>query len=210
MLEFVHWVAADGDVIMFTARRVQTFVLTAILALAGGAVFGDEDAAAPEPVLHKDKATTALMDEGFTARQMAGLEAKVSESRGRLTRVRQKLAQAKNSTDTLKVTCLDDKANQLKANLAGIEERFAAAKSAFREGDRALAALHAGAMDVSFATAAQLEADADACIGDADVVLGETETSSSTNQEGTDEKEKSASEEMRVDSNQPSQASPTF
>ena len=195
---------------MVKRARLGTLLLAGIFALAGGAVLGDENEAESGPVLQTLSRDNALLDEGFTARRMAELETKVVEARQRLVRVKQKLSQAKNTTDTLKVTCLDDKANQLKANIAGVEERFAAARTAFREGDRKLAALHAGALDVSFATAAQTEADADACISDTDVVLGETETSVNTNQELADEDDGTAADELRVDSSQPSQASPVL
>jgi len=97
-------------------------------------------------------------------------------ARGIYQRVQNMLDQARKERDTLRITCLDDKLTQIHVNLRGIEERQAALETAVSSGDESSADQQFTILKIYASRVQGLMAEAENCIGDTDVVIGESET----------------------------------
>ncbi len=86
------------------------------------------------------------------------------------------LDQARKEKETLKITCLDDKLAQIKVNLRGMEARKDALETAIQSSDSASANQHFMILKIYASRIQGLEAEAESCVGDSDVVLGDAET----------------------------------
>jgi hypothetical protein len=107
---------------------------------------------------------------------IAWVEEQMGVARGIYRRVENMLDRARKDKDTLKITCLDDKLTQIHVNLQGIEERKAALEIAVKGGDTSTANQQFTILKIYVSRIQGLMAEAENCIGDSDVVIGETET----------------------------------
>ena len=86
------------------------------------------------------------------------------------------LDQARREKDILKITCLNDKLTQIHVNLEGVEERVAALRVAVQAQDTTAANQQFAILRIYISRIQGLKAEAENCLGEVDVVLGETET----------------------------------
>ncbi len=91
-------------------------------------------------------------------------------------RVQKLLDVARREKDTLKITCLDDKLTQIRVNLRGIEKRVSSHQSAIDGGNAMIANQEFSIIKLYFSRIFGLMAEADNCVGDTELVFGETET----------------------------------
>lgn len=110
------------------------------------------------------------------AQMVAWVDEQMGVARGIYRRVQNMLDRARKEKDTLKITCLDDKLTQIHVNLQGIEERKSALEVAVRGGDTSTANQQFTILKIYVSRIQGLMAEAENCIGDSDVVIGETET----------------------------------
>jgi len=104
------------------------------------------------------------------------VESQIGVARSIYQRVQNMLDRARKEKDTLKITCLDDKLTQIHVNLRGIEERQAALETAVAAGDKSSADQQFTILKIYISRIQGLMAEAENCIGDTDVVIGESET----------------------------------
>ncbi|MBN2803155.1 MAG: hypothetical protein JXR91_08675 [Deltaproteobacteria bacterium] len=102
-------------------------------------------------------------------------------------KVQNMLEQARQEKDSIKITCLDDKLTQINVNLRGIEVRKEAFETALSSTDNASADQHFTVLTIYSSKIDGLEAEAEGCIGESDVVLGETNTSVTISEDITEE-----------------------
>jgi hypothetical protein len=110
------------------------------------------------------------------AQMIAWVDEQMGVARGIYRRVQNMLDRARKEKDTLKITCLDDKLTQIHVNLQGIEERKSALEVAVKGGDTSTANQQFTILKIYVSRIQGLMAEAENCIGDSDVVIGETET----------------------------------
>lgn len=108
--------------------------------------------------------------------QIAWVGDQTTAAKGIGRRVQGMLDRARKEKDTLKITCLDDKLTQINVNLRGVEERVAALKISVQGGDKDTANQQFTILKIYFSRIQGLMAEAEGCVGDVDVVLGEAET----------------------------------
>jgi hypothetical protein len=87
-----------------------------------------------------------------------------------------KLEKARKDKDTLKITCLDDKLAQLQLTLRGVEERTKSLEVSIQTGNTTTADQNFAILKIYLDRVSQLNAEGENCLGEADVVLGKTET----------------------------------
>ena len=138
--------------------------------------------------------------------QIAWVEEQMGVVKGIYRRVQNMLDRARKEKDTLKITCLDDKLTQIHVNLRGIEERKEALGVAVGAGDTSSANQQFTILKIYVSRIQGLMAEAESCIGDADVVLGETETTMTIDEDITLE-DPSTPIEVEVTVDQPPHAS---
>lgn len=86
------------------------------------------------------------------------------------------LNRARTDNDTVKILCLDDKLTQIRALLKGIEGRAQSLESAISAKDTTSARHQFVILQVSFNKINGLRVQADACVGNSDIVSGVSET----------------------------------
>jgi len=94
-------------------------------------------------------------------------------------RVKMMLDQARQEKDTLKITCLDDKFTQIHVSLRGVEERTRSLEISLKSGDVTTANQNFSILKIYISRIFGLNSEAENCLGESDVVLGKTETSTS-------------------------------
>lgn len=154
-------------------------VVLAVAALMGGvAVLGDvgaQDIVGRE--VPPDVDVTTDSSSNLSGRQkVEWVASQMGVARGIYQRVQNMLDKARKEKDTLKITCLDDKLTQIHVNLRGIEERQAALEVAVSGGDNSSANQQFTILKIYVGRVQGLMAEAENCIGDTDVVVGESET----------------------------------
>jgi len=120
---------------------------------------------------------TVRHEEALTGPQMiAWVEENLGVVKAIYRRVQNMLDQARKEKDTLKITCLDDKLTQIRVNLKGIEERAEALRVAISAGDLVTARQQFAILKIYVARVQGLQAEAENCIGDSEIVIGQTDT----------------------------------
>jgi hypothetical protein len=164
---------------MSIVRRKTLRVLGASLAwavLTGALGTGNAQEPAKDGNVPAVDVTVRNESEMSGQQQIAWVGEQTSAAKGIGRRVQSMLDRARKEKDTLKITCLDDKLTQINVNLRGIEEREAALKVSVQGGDRATANQQFTILKIYFSRIRGLMAEAESCVGDVDVVLGEAET----------------------------------
>jgi hypothetical protein len=153
-------------------------LLTALTALAVTvSLYGDAGAQGVATPGAPEVDVTVGADSSMSgAQQIAWVEEQMGVARGIYRRVQNMLDGARKEKDTLKITCLDDKLTQIHVNLQGVEERKSALEIAVRGGDSSTANQQFTILKIYISRIQGLMAEAENCIGDSDVVIGETET----------------------------------
>jgi hypothetical protein len=149
---------------------VVVIVLLALYGSAGaqqGAVA--DDAASIENIGNAEKAMTG-------AQQITWVEQQLVSARSIRRQVESMLDKARKEKETLKITCLDDKLTQIIVNLKGMEDRQGGLQAAVQGGDTTSANQHFMILKIYASRVQGLKAEAESCVGDSDVVLGESET----------------------------------
>lgn len=142
--------------------------------------------------------------------QRSWIESEVGDAKGVSRKVQNLLDQARKEKDTLKITCLDDKLTQIHVNLRGIEERTAAHATAVQGGDNSIANQQFSILQIYISRIKGLMTEAENCIGDIDVVLGETETTVTVDEEITSEDPAGEKIDEEIGVEQPPHASGYF
>ena len=120
---------------------------------------------------------TVRTDESMSGpEQIEWVKNKTENARSIANRVQNLLDQARKEKDTLKIDCLDDKLTQIRVNLAGVEERTVSLELAVKAGDTVTANQQFTILKIYIAKIDGLAAEAESCVGDIDVLLGQTET----------------------------------
>jgi hypothetical protein len=117
--------------------------------------------------------------------QVAWIESQIPKAKEIYFSVQNMLDQARKEKDTLKITCLSDKLTQIHVNLSGIEERQEALKIAVQSGGAAAGNQQFAILKIYVARIQGLRAEAENCLGEADVVLGQTETTTTVSDDVT-------------------------
>ncbi len=156
-------------------RRI---LLGAAALVVGIAVLGNVSAQGTAPDTQPDvDVTVAADDTNLSGTQMvAWIDQQMGVVRGIYHRVQNMLDRARKEKDTLKITCLDDKLTQIHVNMRGVEERKSALEVSVGAGDTASAKQQFVILKIYVARIQGLMAEAENCIGDTDVVIGESET----------------------------------
>lgn len=153
-------------------------VLGVVVAVGGVALLGDlgaQDTVGGEVPPQVDVSIDSTSD--LSGREkVEWVESQIGVARSIYQRVQNMLDRARKEKDTLKITCLDDKLTQIHVNLRGIEERQAALETAVAAGDKSSADQQFTILKIYISRIQGLMAEAENCIGDTDVVVGESET----------------------------------
>ena len=121
--------------------------------------------------------TVAADDTNLSGTQMvAWVDEQMGVVRGIYHRVQNMLDRARKEKETLKITCLDDKLTQIHVNMRGVEERKAALEVSVGASDNSSSKQQFVILKIYVARIQGLMAEAENCIGDTDVVIGESET----------------------------------
>jgi len=116
-------------------------------------------------------------EEKMTREQkIAWVEEQVAAAQQIYKRVESMLAQAKKEKDSIKISCLEDKLTQLEVNLQGVEERRMLFDEALANGDAAGAEQQFTIIRIYISRVQSLMAEAENCVGEGDIVLGESDT----------------------------------
>jgi hypothetical protein len=121
------------------------------------------------------------------ADQMAWTDEKTRLAREIFSDIKAMLDAARAEKDAIKITCLDDKLTQVHVSLRGIEERAEALRTATRAGDRTTANQNFSILRIYISRVIGLKTEAENCLGESDVVLGNTETTMTVGKNVTDE-----------------------
>lgn len=120
---------------------------------------------------------TVRADSQMTGQQMMDWVAEqTSIARQTKIVVQNMLDQSRREKDVINTSCLDDLLTQINVNIRGIEERTEALKTTITAGDQDAANQQFTILKVYFTRIQGLMAEAQNCVGDSDVVLGESET----------------------------------
>jgi hypothetical protein len=141
------------------------------------------------------------------AQQIAWVEQQLVAARSIRRQVESMLDTARKEKETLKITCLDDKLTQIIVNLKGIEERKGGLQAAVQGGDTTTANQHFTILRIYASRVQGLKAEAESCVGDSDVVLGESETIVEIDEDITMEDPADDSPDLQLWVDQPPQAS---
>lgn len=108
--------------------------------------------------------------------QVAWVESNTENAKRTAFHVQSMLDGARREKDSLKITCLDDKLTQIHVNLRGVEERTAVLKASVKANDTSTANQQFAILSIYLGRIDGLRVEAETCLGEVDIVLGETET----------------------------------
>ncbi len=160
-------------------KRGPLFFVVAVSmgVLTSGSLVGDVGAQERQGREGLGVDVTVRRDSAMTGpEQLEWVEKKTKEVRQAYFRVQNMLDAARKEKDTLKITCLDDKLTQIHVNMKGIEERTESMRLAVNADDQSAANQQFSILEIYVSRIQGLVAEAENCIGDVDIVLGETET----------------------------------
>lgn len=155
--------------------RTAGVVTAAFLSAALGDVSAQKASPAPDDAGFEGKATAG--EERMTqAQKIAWVGEQAIAAQQVYRRVLSMLEQAKKEKDSIKISCLEDKLTQLEVNIQGIEERKMLFDEASSKGDTSGADQQFTVLNIYISRVQSLMAEAENCIGEGDVVVGESET----------------------------------
>ncbi len=120
---------------------------------------------------------TVRSDETLTGpQQLEWVKSKTQNARMIADRVQRMLDQARDEKDTLKIDCLDDKLTQIRVNLKGVETRTQSLQLSVQAADTTTSNQQFTILKIQVSKIEGLRAEAENCVGDIDVLLGQTQT----------------------------------
>jgi hypothetical protein len=119
--------------------------------------------------------------------QAAWAQGELERMRGIATRIQGLLAQARRERDLIKITCLNDKLTQINVSIRSFEDRLAQHEEAVRSNTGDRRDHHYRIMVILAQRARALRSEAEACVGESDVVFGETEVETEIDPSITDD-----------------------
>jgi len=135
---------------------------SAVLAEQGGAPSDDDEAA-----LEQEAVLSPAQQRAWAGEQAQDMEELA-------TRLQALLDDARRDRDIIKVTCLNDKLTQLGANIRSFQGRIDQHEAAVREGNEELRDHLYRLMVILEQRTQNLRLEAEACVGESDVVFGRT------------------------------------
>ena len=167
------------------------YVVGAVAAVVVSSVLGDVSAQKSTPATEDTgygRGGDTVGEEKMTREQkVAWVEEQVAAAQHIYQRVESMLAQAKKEKDSIKISCLQDKLTQLDVNLQGIEERRMLFEDALASGDAGDADQQFTILGIYVSRVQSLMAEAENCIGEGDVVIGDADTLLTIDDDVTDE-----------------------
>lgn len=159
------------------AAKKGWLLFASVVVVVSISLYGDAGAQNPaDPGMPEVDVTVNTQQNLSGAQMVAWVGEQMGVARGIYRRVQNMLDRARKEKETLKITCLDDKLTQIHVNLQGIEERQSALEVAVKGGDTSTANQQFTILKIYVSRIQGLMAEAENCIGDSDVVIGETET----------------------------------
>ena len=108
--------------------------------------------------------------------QLSWIKEQTASAQSILHHIKEKLEKARKDKDTLKLTCLDDKLTQLNVTLRGVEERTKSLEVSIQTGNTTAADQNFAILKIYIDRIYKLNAEGENCLGESDVVLGKTST----------------------------------
>ena len=136
---------------------------------------GPGDPATPATPGSAASGSAQLAPAEAAAAELRLLEAQLERMRGIANRIQGLLAQARRERDLIKVTCLNDKLTQINVSIRSFEERMTQHEEAARASNGERRDHHYRIMVILAQRARVLRSEAESCVGETDVVFGETE-----------------------------------
>ena len=156
---------------------IFSMVFIAIMSILVGSIFTSARAQ-DDSGQGLDVTVNTTSDDMSPAEQLSWVREQTVLVKQVFKRVKNMLDQARQEKDTLKITCLDDKFTQIHVSIRGIEERTKSLEISLRSGDTTTANQNFSILKIYISRVFGLNSEAENCMGESDVVLGKTETSS--------------------------------
>ncbi len=157
-------------------KRVLGIIgITALVVVTG--IYGGVQAQQNEGSDSVGLDVTVRSDETMSGQQqLAWIRTKTEGAKRIGFQVQNMLDLGRQEKDTLKITCLNDKLTQIRVNLRGVEERTQALEIAVQTQDTSTANQQFSILQIYISRIEGLKAEAENCLGEVDIVLGQTET----------------------------------
>lgn len=165
-----------GMGLTMTLINLKKIVGRAVIVMAIGTAVGNADArenseAPPELDVTVRSDTPVPLED-----RMEWVKQQMDVSKTVFRRVQNMLDRARREKDTIKITCLDDKLTQIHVNIRGMEEREAALRAATETNDDSTSEQQFTVLKIYVSRIQSLWSEAENCIGESDVVIGNSET----------------------------------
>lgn len=153
-------------------RIIGRVTFVASLVIAGGVMAeqGEEQDDGIDDIGEMEQEATLSGPE-----QAAWAQAELERMQGIARRIQNLLSQARRERDLIKITCLNDKLTQINVSIRSFEERLGQHEEAVRSSTGDRRDHHYRIMVILAQRARALRSEAEACVGESDVVFGETE-----------------------------------
>jgi hypothetical protein len=161
---------------IYKSKRVWGLGAFSIILIVAG-LLGRVSAQEPGAPSDVGLDVTIRADSGMSGAQQVNWVQDQSEAvKSVFFRAQSMLDKARKDKDILRIGCLDDKLTQVRVNLKGIEQRTQSLKLAVQSGDKSTSNQQFAILKIYISRIQGLEAEAENCLGEVDVVLGQTET----------------------------------
>ena len=151
-------------------RWLGRAVVLALVVGVAGVVMAEQGLAVPDGVGEMEQEAT-LSGPDQTAWAQGELEKMQAVSR----RIQNLLDQARRERDLIKVTCLNDKLTQINVSIRSFEDRLSQHEESVRASNTERRDHHYRIMVILAQRARVLRNEAEACVGETDVMFGRTE-----------------------------------
>ena len=142
-----------------------------------------------------------------TQEQLAWIEENTSLAHGSYANVKDMLKSAKQNKDMIKIVCLEDKEKRIATNLVGVAERKDAFTVAVKSNQHQSAADNFAILKIYIKNIFGLEIEAQGCVGESEVKLGNTESTMDVDKSVTKSDPSEGSMTSSVDDDPPEHAS---
>jgi hypothetical protein len=152
-------------------KWIGRVVFVGVLAVAGGVMAEQGEEGGEADVIGEMEQEATLSGPEQTTWAQSELE----RMQGIANRIQGLLAQARRERDLIKVTCLNDKLTQINVSIRSFEERMTQHEESARSSNGERRDHHYRIMVILAQRARVLRSEAESCVGETDVVFGETE-----------------------------------
>lgn len=163
-------------------RKASLFLRIAIFLLVGifsVSVVGADNAEDASP----ENAAVAIDESKSEAEMLPYVNNQLKESKHIEMSVKSMIDNARKEKDTVRILCIDDKLTQIQALLKAIDNRIETLNVALDAKDSGTARHQFVILQVSFNKINSLRVQADACVGNDDIVIGASESEVSISEE---------------------------